>query len=196
MHELARQHLVMELTGLPEAGKDLILNYLLTAEFISRVTRGISNPRMDLWVCFDEAQRLYSQKRETDSYGGNALVDLTGLVRGTGVGLSISVLTTHDLSATLPSLTAMKILGRLGSVAEYQTAGRFMGLSSEQVLWCAHHLVPGLFVGQLGEGDWRYPFVFRVPWVGQKHSDTVSDEQADESMGNIPTGKLLPAPRE
>jgi hypothetical protein len=36
VHELTRQHLVMELTGLPETGKDLILNYLLTAVFISR----------------------------------------------------------------------------------------------------------------------------------------------------------------
>jgi len=50
-------------------------------------------------------------------------------------------------------------------------------------------------VGQLGEGDWRYPFVFRVPWVGQGHADPVSDEQADESVGNMPTGKMLPAPR-
>lgn len=167
VHELAQQHLVMELTGLPEMGKDLILNYLLTAELIFRVARGLSNPHMDLFVAFDEGQRLFSQKRESDSYGGNALVDLTGLVRGTGIGLEISVLTTHDLSATIPSLTATKIVGRCGSVAEYQAAGRFLGLNSEQIMWCAHHLVPGQFVGQIGEGNWRYPFVFHVPWVGR-----------------------------
>lgn len=193
VHELARQHLVMELTGLPETGKDLILNYLLMAEFISRVARGISNPRMDLFVAFDEGQRLFSQKRESDSYGGNALVDLTGLVRGTGIGLEISVLTTHDLSATIPSLTATKIVGRCGSLVEYQTAGRFMGLDSEQTMWCAHHLVPGLFVGQIGEGDWRYPFVFRVPWVGRGFDQPgdVGDPASDDGTGNMPSNRLL-----
>jgi energy-coupling factor transporter ATP-binding protein EcfA2 len=54
VHELARQHLVLELSGLPETGKDLLLNYLLTAEFSSRIARGISNPHMDLFVAFDE----------------------------------------------------------------------------------------------------------------------------------------------
>lgn len=44
VHELSKQHLVIELTGLPEQGKDLILDTLLTMEFISRVARGISNP--------------------------------------------------------------------------------------------------------------------------------------------------------
>jgi hypothetical protein len=194
VHELAQQHLVMELSGLPETGKDLILNYLLTAEFISRVARGISNPQMDLFVAFDEGQRLFSQSRANDSYGGNALVDLTGLVRGTGIGLDISILTTHDLSATIPSLTASKIVGRCGSVAEYQAAGRFLGLSSEQILWCAHHLVPGQFVGQIGEGHWRYPFVFRVPWVGRglasslgQPDPTTGAEADDEGQGAVPS---------
>jgi len=201
VHELARQHLVMELTGLPEAGKDLVLNYLLTAEFISRVTRGVSNPRMDLFVAFDEGQRLFSQKRESNSYGGNALVDLTGLVRGVAVGLDISVLTTRDLSSTIPSLTATKILGRCGSLAEYQAAGRFLGLNSEQTLWCAHHLVPGLFVGQIGEGNWRYPFVFRAPWVGRRFvspegkGDPTDDLETDDDVPNTAEIKLLPAER-
>jgi hypothetical protein len=198
VHELARQHLVMELGGLPEMGKDLVLNHLLTTEFISRVAQGISNPRMDLFVAFDEGQRLFSQSRESDSYGGNALVDLMGLVRGTGIGLEISILTTHDLSATLPSLTASKIIGRCGSVAEYHAAGRFLGLSSEQILWCAHHLVPGQFVGQIGEGDWRYPFVFRVPWVGRGFAgplgppDPTIGAEADDK-GRDTTPSRLPA---
>jgi hypothetical protein len=193
VHELAQQHLVMELTGLPEAAKDLILNYLLAAEFISRVARGISNPRMDLFVAFDEGQRLFSQKRESDSYGGNALVDLMGVIRGTGVGVEISVLTTHDLSATIPSLTATKIVGRCGSLVEYQAAGRFLGLDSEQTMWCTHHLVPGLFVGQIGEGGWRYPFVFRVPWVGRGFdpSGDVGDPVTDDGTGDGPSSHLL-----
>jgi len=193
VHELARQHLVMELTGLPEAGKDLILNYLPTAEFTPRIARGVSNPRMDLWICFDEAQRLFSQKRETNSYGGNALIDLTGLVRGTGIGLEISVLTTHDLSTAIPNLTATKILGRCGSMGEYRTAGQFLGLSSEQIMWCAHHLVPGLFVGQIGEGPWRFPFVFRVPWVGQRRQRPTDAQKSDNIADGLYTGRERPA---
>jgi hypothetical protein len=191
--ELARQHLVMELTGLPEAGKDLILNYLITAEFISRIARGISNPEMDLWISFDEGQRLFSQRKESSSYGGNALIELTGLVRGTGIGLEISVLTTNDLSTNIPNLTSTKIIGRCGSLGEYTAAGHFVGLSSEQISWCAHHLVPGLFVGQVGEGDWRYPFLFQVPLLNQPKSKHVSDQEADSSVNDVVNTKPLPA---
>ncbi len=178
--ELAEQHLVMELTGLPESGKDLILGYLLTAEFMSRIARGLSNPGMDLWIAFDEAQRMLGQRQETAGYGGNALIDLLGLVRGTGVGLQISVLTTHGLSPNVPNLTGSKIFGRCGSVGEYATVGRYMGLTSEQIAWCAHHLVPGMFVGQIAEGDWRYPFVFRVPPLDGILTDRPALGQVDD----------------
>jgi len=195
VHELAQQHFVMELTGLPEAGKDLILNYLITAEFISRIARGISNPVMDLWISFDEGQRLFSKRKESGSYGGNALIDLTGLTRGTGIGLEISVLTTNDLSANIPNLTSTKIVGRCGSLAEYTTAGHFVGLNSEQITWCAHHMVPGLFVGQVGEGSWRYPFLFSVPLVKgtQRKGEHVSDQDADNSIKGMKQSRLLSA---
>jgi hypothetical protein len=182
VHELAQQHLVLELTGLPETGKDLILNYLITAESISRVARGISNPDMDLWISFDEGQRLFSQRKKTASYGGNALIDLMGLVRGTGMGLAISVLTTNDLSVNIPNLTSTKVIGRCGSLAEYTTAGHFVGMNAEQIEWCVHHMVPGMFVGQVSEGHRRYPFLFTVPLVNPIPDDgSVSDQEADAS---------------
>jgi hypothetical protein len=173
----------------------LILNYLITAEFISRVARGLSNPGMDLWISFDEGQRLFSQRKETASYGGNALIDLTGLVRGTGIGLAISVLTTSDLSMNLPNLTSTKIIGRCGSLTEYTVAGRFVGMTGEQVEWCLHHMVPGMFIGQVGEGQWRYPFLFTVPLLSRVNIENlgVSDEDADASTEGIDTSKLLPA---
>ncbi len=193
VHLLAQQHLVLELTGLPETGKDLILNYLMTAEFISRIARGISNPLMDLWITFDEGQRMFSQRKESAGYGGNALIDLTGLLRGTGIGLEISVLTTNDLSVSIPNLTSTKIIGRCGSLAEYTTAGRFVGMNAEQIEWCSHHMVPGLFVGQVSEGRWRYPFLFTVPLVDRIVRQSVSDREADNSIRNVVTSKLLPA---
>ena len=183
VHELAKRHIAFELAGQPEAGKDLVLNYLVVAELISRISRGISNQKMDLWMSIDEGQRLFSQRRESAGYGGNSITDLAGLVRGTGTGLFISVLTPDDLSNKIPAITSTKIMGRCGSISEYQAAGQFMGLSKEQVFWCAHHMVPGMFVGQVGEGTWRYPFLFRVPKM--KKLKIITDYQADESLKSL-----------
>ena len=183
VHDLAKQRLVFELAGQPEAGKDLILNYLVAAEFISRISQGISNQGMDLWMSIDEGQRLFSQRKELAGYGGNSLTDQAGLVRGSGIGLFISVLTPDDLSGKIPSITSTKIIGRCGSIPEYEAAGRFMGLSKEQVFWCAHHLVPGMFVGQVGDGKWRFPFLFNVPKLNKLNG--VSDTEADESLDTL-----------
>lgn len=193
VHRLAQQHLVFELAGTAEAAKNLFLDCLLTSEFIYRIRRGISNPMMDLWIAFDEGQRLFSQKKESESYGGNSLIDSTGLVRGTGIGLEISVLTTVGLSHTLPNLTSQKIVGRCGSLSEYIAAGNFASLNKEQAVWAAHSLVPGTFIGQLGEGNWRHPFVFRVPLLKNLDIPFVSDFEADKSADGISRQKVLPA---
>lgn len=183
VEELARRPMVFELTGQPEMGKDLVLNYLVLSEFISRVSRGVSNRGMDLWMNIDEGQRLFSQKKESAGHSGNSITDLAGLVRGTGIGLYVSVLTPDDLSGRVPSLTSTKIVGRCGSVGEYTEAGRFLGLTPEQIMWAVHHMVPGSFIGQVSEGSWRYPFLFRVPKLNKLRP--VSDEEADESLNAL-----------
>jgi hypothetical protein len=193
VHRLAQQHLVFEFAATAEAAKNLLLDCLLTSEFIYRIRRGISNPMMDLWIAFDEGQRLFSQKKESESYGGNSLIDSTGLVRGTGIGLEISVLTTVGLSHTLPNLTSQKIVGRCGSLSEYIAAGNFASLNKEQAVWAAHSLVPGAFIGQLGESNWRHPFVFRVPLLKNLDIPFVSNFEADKSADGISRQKVLPA---
>ena len=195
VHQLAKQHLVIELSGLCEAGKDLILSYLLTAEFISRIARGVSNPKIDFWIAFDEGGRLFSSKKESAGYGGNPLIDLLGLVRGTGIGVEISVLTTVDLSPSIPNLTASKIIGRCGSISEYTTAGHFVGLNTEQINWAAHNLVPGTFIGQVGEGNFRYPFVFRMPLVKDLNLEPVSNTDTDKNARKIVTSKVIKSQR-
>lgn len=180
VHKLAKLHTAFELAGMPEAGKDLVLNYLVVAELISRVSQGISNRGMDLWMSIDEGQRLFSQRKESAGYGGNSITDLAGLVRGTGTGLFISVLTPDDLSNKIPSITSTKIMGRCGSVGDYTAAGQFLGLNKEQIMWCVHHMTTGMFVGQAGDGPWRYPFLFRVPKM--KQLKVVTDSQADETL--------------
>jgi len=113
---------------------------------------------MDLWICVDEAARLCSSSSQFFAFG-----DFIGLVRGTGIGLDLSLQGTHGLLPQVVSNTATKVLGRCGSITDYTTFGHCMGLSAEQIHWAQMNLEPGLFSGQFGEGPWRYPFVFRVP---------------------------------
>ena len=157
--DLARHRIVFELDGVGEVEKDLILCSLVLPEFSSRVAKGISNCPMDLWICCDEAARLVSA-----STTGNGLADLFGLIRGTGVSMDLAI-QSADIAATVLSNTASKFIGRCGSSGDYETMASAMGLTIEQKRYLAQTLVPGLFVGQIGEGDWRHPFIFRVPPV-------------------------------
>ncbi len=56
--DLATKHLALEFGGVGEVEKNLIVNSLVLPEFTSRVAQGISNPKMDLYVVCDEAQRI------------------------------------------------------------------------------------------------------------------------------------------
>ncbi|MFC1675800.1 hypothetical protein ACFL3G_01905 [Planctomycetota bacterium] len=191
--KLAKSHLVFELAGLPETVQDLLQNYPVASEFCSRIARGVSNQGMDLWISFDEGQRTFSQKKETSGYHGNAITDMAGLVRGAGIGFSISVLGPDNLSVRLPSITSTKIVGRCGSVPDYKAAGGFIGLTQEQIIWCTHHLKPGLFAGQVGEGNWRYPFLFEVPELKRDQLQPVTDKDADDSLKPLESLKVIPA---
>ncbi len=154
---LASHHIVFELGGLAETDKDLILNTLVLGVFASRIARNVSNARMNLWICCDEAGRLVSASSQT---GG--ISDLIALVRGTGVGLYLAT-QSADLSPIVLSNTAIKFLGRCGSARDYDTIGGAMGLTAEQRHYLTQTLVPGMFAGQVGEGAWRRPFLFRIP---------------------------------
>jgi hypothetical protein len=161
-YELASKYIAFEASGISETDKDLLLNTLVLPEFTSRVARGVSNPMMDLWICCDEAQRLVSGANVA-TLQSTAIPDLIPQVRGTGIGLDLSVVSTGGLLRIVPSSCATKVMGRCGSAEDYASAGRDMGLTAEQIQWAQLHLVPGTFIGQVGEGDWRHPFVFRVP---------------------------------
>ena len=158
-NELAKHHIAFELGGGSETAKNLILNSTILSEFISRISRGISNTKMDLMIFADEAQRLCSSAETSP------IASLIGLVRGSGIGLDLSLQSTYQLLPQIVSNTATKILGRCGSIADFNAAGHSMGLSPEQIHWAQMNLCPGQFVGQLGEGSWRHPFVFKVPLI-------------------------------
>ncbi|MBL8745377.1 MAG: hypothetical protein JNK58_03370 [Phycisphaerae bacterium] len=180
--DLARFRIVFELGAIGEAAKDLILTSILSAEFMSRVARGYSNAPMDLFVVCDEAGSLLSS-----SAHAAGLSDLLGLVRGTGIGLDLSTQTANIAPGFL-SNTANKFLGRVGSATDLETIGNAMGLTSEQRRWACQNLTPGLFIGQLGEGEWRRPFVFRVPSLQRS---TAAAAAVPNVIRNLP---LLPSP--
>ena len=159
-NDLAKSHIVFELAGVSETDKNLLLNSLILSEFTSRIARGISNPKMDLWICLDEAQRICSRSSQTSAIGSQI-----GLVRGTGIGLDLSVQSMNEILPQVTSNTATKIIGRCGSIVDYNTAGHNMGLTTEQIHWAQMNLEPGTFICQLGEGSWRHPFILRIPMM-------------------------------
>jgi len=179
--ELASRPICFELAGLSEVDKNLILNSLILSEFTSRIARGVSNPKLSLLICLDEAQRICSSSNHTSAIAGQI-----GLVRGTGIGLDLSVQSMDGVLPQIVSNTATKVLGRCGSMADYVAAGRSMGLNAEQIQWAQMNLEPGLFIGQLGEGPWRYPFCFRIPPMNLKRAAT-NQEPNIGTLSNIPT---------
>jgi len=181
--ELARRHIVFELGGIAEVDKNLILNSLILPEFTSRVAQGISNPVMNLWICCDEAARLVSS---TNQEGG--IANLIGLIRGTGIGLDLSVQSCDVMGAVL-SNTANKFIGRCGSATDYDKIGASIGLNREQRQWLNFNLRPGLFVGQLGEGGYRKPFVFEIPKMNldSKLGEKTGDSDDINELMSLPT---------
>ena len=164
---LAQRHIVFELGGVSEVDKDLLLNCLLLPEFVSRVAQGISNPDMDLLVVCDEAGRLVSSKNQ-----GGAMADLISQIRGTGIGLDLSIQSVDVVNSVL-SNTANKFVGRITNASDLDVIGRAMGIGSAERKWMSLNLTPGMFVGQFGEGD-RRPFVYKVPRI---HLDSVGNRE-------------------
>lgn len=180
--DLAKRHIVFELGGIAEVDKNLILNSLVLPEFVSRVAQGISNPRMDLWICCDDAARLVSP---TSQSGG--IADLIALVRGTGIGLDLSA-QSADVVHSVVSNTANKFIARSGSATDYDTISASMGLTREQRLWLNTNLRPGLFVGQIGEGGWRQPFVFQIPKMYLRefaHLSAAEQIESDDGLKDL-----------
>ncbi len=186
-NDLASKHLVFEFAGLADGDKNLLLNTVIISEFTSRVARGISNPKMDMYVVCDEAQRLCSAS--SSQLAG--LDDIIGIIRGTGIGADFSVLSMEGLAPQVLSNCATKIMGRCGSASDYASAGHSMGLSAEQIQWAQLNLRPGMFIGQLGEGSHRYPFVFTIPRMN--FPQTVAGQQSFDDLGLLSSLLTIPA---
>ena len=62
--DLAQRQIVFEFSGLTDPEKDLLLNTIVLGIFLSGISRGISNPEMDLYLNCDEAARLVGSQRQ------------------------------------------------------------------------------------------------------------------------------------
>jgi hypothetical protein len=170
--DLARYCLAFEFAGLAEVDKNLLLNTLLLSEFMSRIAQGVSNVLMNLWICLDEAQRLCMASSRA---GDSAISNCIGLIRGTGIGLDLSVQSTDAVSAQVVSNTGIKMIGRCGSYTDVTAAGHCMGLNADQIRYIQQKLQTGTFVCQLGEADAggsRQPFLCRIPPMNLKPPGT------------------------
>ena len=101
------------------------------------------------------------------------------------MGLDLSLQGATSIHPQILSNTATKVQGRCGSAGDYQTMGRAMGLTPEQINWAQLNLRPGLFIGQLGEGSWRHPFVFQVPQV-HLHPNIPSEPPPEQPLKALP----------
>ena len=75
---MAKHRILFELDGVGEVEKDLLLTSLLLSEFTSRVAQGVSNQKMNLWICCDEAARLVSASNAADDIADS--VNPAGLI--------------------------------------------------------------------------------------------------------------------
>ncbi len=172
--DLAERHIVFDLSDAAEVEKDLAVNCLLESEFTYRIAHGVSNPVMDLYIACDEAASLVSA-----SQGSSGLTQRMGLIRGTGIGVDLSV-QSGDIAQTILSNTANKFLGRCGSARDYDLVGGAIGLNGEQRQWMSTNLRPGLFVAQVAEGQWRHPLVLEIPELHFPSQASIPNEEVGD----------------
>ena len=185
--DLADFTIDFEMRGASEHVKQILLESALYSLLQNEVERGVVNAPLRLFVAFEDSQRFFDAQQTVDG-GLTPMDELAGVVRGAGIGLGVNVQTVQGLSRKLVPNLATKIVGRLGSHEDYTRLGADMGMNQEQLVWAKHRLRPGLFIAQVAEGNWRYPFILSVPPA--QIPTTVSDAEAArsvEALDRLPT---------
>lgn len=189
--DLARYSIVFEMRGASETVKQILLEPALYSLFLHEVERGVFNQPMDLFVALEDAQRLFDASAAIGAGEITPLDELAGIIRGSAKSMGVIAQTAHGLSRRLVPNLAMKFFGRLGSHEDFSVLGADLGLNSQQIEWARLHLKPGMFVGQVAEGDWREPFVFSVPLLNIPA--VVDDREAAASLKPLDALPTTPA---
>lgn len=180
--DLAKFSIVFEMRGAQETVKQLYIEPLLFSIMQAEMQKGAVNKEMHLFIVFEDSQRLFDAQdpRWSDMTPAD---ELAGVVRGSGIGICVVVQTTRGLSQRLTPNLATKFVGRLGIGADYLTLGADLSLNKDQLNWATKNLGPGVFLVQVSEGDWREPFVMKVPLLESKA--IVSEVEVEESQKTL-----------
>jgi len=137
---------------------------------------------MDLWLNADEAARLISAH-----HFAGGLSEFIRLARGVGIGVDLSG-QVADVSPAVLSNTANRFIGRVTSSLDLEVIGSSMGLTAEQRRYVFHTLTPGQFIAQIGTGEWRRPFVLRIPKLNLSGAaPSECDERPDVALPALPS---------
>lgn len=177
--ELAQKNIIWEFDGLETQYQNLFVSYFLSILFAHRV----ANPSKNLVVvALDEASRIYSRKSEAANEGPSYIATMTSVIRSMHIALLVWTQTCYDLSNSIIANSGIKIMCRVGSAADYDTFGRAMGLTSQQIQWCKTNLGIGRQVIKMGFG-WMEPFLNRSPNI--RIPDNVTDAEVRRSVQQL-----------
>ncbi|MCK4873272.1 MAG: hypothetical protein KAS72_11145 [Phycisphaerales bacterium] len=188
--DLSRRMIVFELRGLSEPAKSLVLSHCIFSVFHAALERGRRASGLEQLIVLEDAQRILAGRAST-SADLPPLEELVGVVRESGRGLLFSAQTMAGLPRGIAANTNLKIMGALGRSEDYAALGGDMGMDREQIAWAKQNLRPGRFIGQVGLGNWRRPFLLEIPPVHVPA--TVSDEDARDSVQALADLELVPA---
>jgi hypothetical protein len=187
----AKHSMIFEMRGAPEFVKQIMLQTTLFSVLQREVEHGVVNGPIDLFVAFEDSQRFFDASHQASRGEIAPMDELAGVVRGSAKGLGVIVQTMQGLSRRLVPNLATKILGRLGSHEDYQSLGADLAMNLPQLEWARRNLKPGTFVAQVADGNWREPFVMRVPLI--RIPPTVDDQDAANSVKALESLPTVPA---
>jgi len=188
--ELEKFSVVFEMRGTTEHAARMVIEPFLYAVFQDAYNRGAVNAPLSLVIVVEDGLRLFADSNSSATKL-TPLDEALAATRGSGKTVWPIVQGVNSVSRPLISNLNTKIMGLMGSHDDYQLLGADMRLSPEQLLWAKRNLQPGIFVAQINQGDWREPFVLRVPEL--KLSTRVDDDEAARSATALDSLPTVPA---
>ena len=181
--DLAKFNIIFEMRGASESIRRLLPQSVLFSTFQARIDTGLFNNSLELFILFEDSQRLFDDAGAVSSGEMSAFDELASIVRGAGIGFCPCAQSIIGFSPRLRANLAIKIFGRLGSSEDVATLSADCGLDAEQRTFAQQRPVPGMFVGRVGEGNWTEPFLFRAPFI--KLPGGINDSEIEASLAPL-----------
>lgn len=188
--ELANKFIVWEFDGLEAQYQNLFASYLLSFLFAYRT----AFPSKDLMIAaFDEAGRIYSKKAEIANEGPSYISTMTSVVRGMNIAIMALTQTCYDLSNSIIANSGIKALFRVGTVNDYDTFGKAIGLNSEQIQNCKTNLDTGKNIIKMGF-DYMEPFQNKCSLISLPNNvtDTEVNQSVQELLSTVQDANQVP----